>query len=202
MSFIYPNYLTIRAFSKPKALKKILKQENVTEEDYICKVYTETELLNLGIKSSCQKFLESTESKKDKELKKKILSCQRKKINGTGFYDYLGRKTDTELIHLCSMATHFGIIFIRQLNYKDIEHPVYKILVDAIATSLENAPTAISNLMHVDNRENLINTIVNFYLEAKKFEDLWHEIPHSYGIKIISQEIFNPKYMNLFDQTN
>ncbi|MFY0519286.1 hypothetical protein ACOMCU_15885 [Lysinibacillus sp. UGB7] len=203
MSFIYPNFSKIRAFSKSKALEKYLKRNKVYEDDYLFEVYTVAEILDSGIMSYCHKFLEEKESKKASELERKILFCLRKKYNIKRFYEYLSQKTDLELIELCNISTHYGIIFIRQLSFKDFCNPVHRSLVLQLTDTLENAPFTISNFKVGANRENMNNLLVNFYLIVKKYEDLWHEIHHSNNdFDIITEEIFKPKFMALFDQTD
>lgn len=72
-----------------------------------------------------------------------------------------------------------------------------------LGDALENAPFSLANLKSGNQRVNLSNFIVDFYMTARKYEDIWNEAPHSnFNFDIIAQEIFKPKYMNLFEIKN
>lgn len=69
-----------------------------------------------------------------------------------------------------------------------------------LADGLENAPFSLSDLKAGNQRENLTNFIVDFYLIARKHQEIWNEVVHSNSnLDIIGQAIFKPKYMALFE---
>lgn len=189
-TFDYPARFVIWASSKSNAQSKFMRKYKISNEQFICEAYTRSELPNIGIRSE------------EEDISRKILSFLSTRFSTRKFYEYLETKTDSEILRLSTETTHFGIIFIRQLYINDINHPLYRSLACMLADGLENAPFSLSNLKAGNQRENLTNFIVDFYLIARKHQEIWKEVVHSNSnLDIIGQAIFKPKYMAFFEIT-
>lgn len=199
-SFRSPTHFVIRAFTKSYARRKFMSKNTICSEEFICEIYTKSELSSVGIESKCDSYSKELILKEDEDISRKVLLAITKDFNTKKFYDYLETKTDAELLRLGTETTHFGIIFIRQLYLNQFKHPLYRSIVCMLGDALENAPFSLANLKSGNQRVNLSNFIVDFYMTARKYEDIWNEAPHSnFNFDIIAQEIFKPKYMNLFE---
>ncbi|WP_447403099.1 hypothetical protein ACE1MS_23070 (plasmid) [Lysinibacillus sp. fkY74-1] len=199
-SFNGPTHSVIWAFTRSSARNRFMKKNKISNKQFICEAYTKTELISVGLRSKCNSFSKELILNEEEEISRKILSFLSTNLSTRKFYDYLETKTDSEILRLSTDTMHFGIIFIRQLYLNDFDHPLYRSLACMLGDGLENAPFSLSNLKTGNQRENLINFLVDFYSIARKHQEVWNEVSHSnLNFNIIAQAIFKPKYMAFFE---
>lgn len=188
-TFDCPARFVIWASSKLNAQSKFMRKYKISIDQFVCEAYTRSELPYVGIRS-----------KEKEDISRKLLSFLSTSFCTKKFYEYLETKTDSEILRISTETTHFGIIFIRQLYLNNIDHPLYRSLACMLADGLENAPFSLSDLKTDNQRENLTNFIVDFYLIARKHQAIWNEVVHSNSnLDIIGHAIFKPKYMAFFE---